>query len=340
MKQPASSADIPAVSVCIPVYDEEGNIPHLHLAIERALEGIDFEVIYVNDGSRDGSAKALDALAERDDRARVVHFVRNYGQTAALTAGIHHARAPVLVTMDADLQNDPLDIPGMLEYLDRDEADVVCGWRRDRQDALYTRTMPSRVANGLISWLSNVHLHDYGCTLRVYRREYIRGIPLYGEMHRFIPIYVTWAGARIIEVPVRHHPRTRGESKYGLGRIPKVLLDLTTVKFLRDFYVTPIYFFGWLGFLFMLAGTVALGASVVSWLAGAPLLATVFAITGPVLGVSGVLEVTLGIIAEVLIRMHYEMQDKAPYRIRRASNLPSARTIVDEAASERGMRLA
>ena len=340
MSDASTSTSTPAVSVCIPVYDEEGNIPPLHAAIEQALEGIDFEVIYVNDGSRDGSARALDALAERDPRAKVVHFVRNYGQTAALTAGIHHAKAPVLVTMDADLQNDPLDIPGMLEYLDRDEADVVCGWRRDRQDALYTRTFPSRVANGLISWLSNVHLHDYGCTLRVYRREYIRGIPLYGEMHRFIPIYVTWAGARIIEVPVRHHPRTRGVSKYGLGRIPKVLLDLTTVKFLRDFYVTPIYFFGWLGFLFILAGTLSLLAAFFSWAAGAPLLATVFAIVGPVLGVSGVLEVTLGIIAEVLIRMHYEMQDKAPYRIRRASNLPAARTIVDEAASERGMRLA
>ena len=340
MTDELGSSPPPSVSVCIPVFDEEGNIAPLHAAIEQALDGIGFEVIYVNDGSVDGTARALDALAERDPRAKVIHFVRNYGQTAALTAGIHHARAPVLVTMDADLQNDPLDIPAMLEYLDRDEADVVCGWRRDRQDALYTRTLPSRVANGLISWLSNVHLHDYGCTLRVYRREYIRGIPLYGEMHRFIPIYVTWAGARIIEVPVRHHPRTRGVSKYGLGRIPKVLLDLTTVKFLRDFYVTPIYFFGWLGFLCILAGTISVCLAVMAWAAGAPLLATVFAIVGPVLAVSGVLEVTLGIIAEVLIRMHYEMQDKAPYRIRRANNLPGALTIVDEAASERGMRLA
>jgi len=334
------SSEVPAVSVCIPVYDEEGNVDPLHDAIARALTGIDFEVIYVNDGSRDSTAAKLDALAASDPRVRVVHFVRNYGQTASLTAGIDHARAPVLVTMDADLQNDPADVPDMLKYLERDEADVVCGWRKDRQDALVTRTLPSRVANGLISWLSNVHLHDYGCTLRVYRREFIHGIPLYGEMHRFIPIYVTWAGARIIEVPVRHHPRVRGTSKYGLWRIPKVLLDLTTVKFLRDFYVTPIYFFGWLGFLFILGGTLSLLVALGAWFYGSPLLATVFAIGGPVLAVSGVLELTLGIIAEVLIRMHYEIQDKAPYRIQRASNLPEAHTIIDEAASERGVRLA
>ena len=334
------SDSVPAVSVCVPVYDEEGNVDPLHDAIRQALGDIDFEVIYVNDGSQDGTARKLDALADRDGRVRVIHFVRNYGQTAALTAGIHHARAPVLVTMDADLQNDPADIPSMLEYLERDEADVVCGWRRDRQDNLVTRTLPSRVANGLISRLSNVHLHDYGCTLRVYRREYIHGIPLYGEMHRFIPIYVTWAGARITEVPVRHHPRTRGESKYGLWRIPKVLLDLTTVKFLRDFYVTPIYFFGWLGFSFIIAGGLALWAALVAWASDAALLAAVFAVIGPVLAVSGVIELTLGIIAEVLIRMHYEIQEKAPYRIRRAKNLPDAETITDEAASGRGIRLA
>jgi dolichol-phosphate mannosyltransferase len=283
-------------------------------------------VLYVNDGSRDGTARALDQVAARDPRARVVHFVRNYGQTAALTAGIRLAQAPVLVTMDADLQNDPADIPAMLQRLS--ECDVVCGWRKDRQDAMLSRTLPSRAANWLISRLSNVYLHDYGCTLRVYRSEYIQGIPLYGEMHRFIPIYVTWAGARIVEQPVRHHARTRGQSKYGLGRIPKVLLDLTTVKFLRDFYVTPIYFFGWLGFLLVLGGMVSGLVAVLFWtLVDQPLLAACLTIVSPMLSIFGVVEITLGIIAEVLIRMHYEIQNKAPYRIRSVRNLPGVPTM-------------
>ena len=322
-------ARAPALSVCVPVFDEEGNVDALHARLEAALTGHDWEVIYVNDGSRDGTARLLDAVAARDPRARVIHFVRNYGQTAALTAGIHHAAAPVLVTMDADLQNDPADIPGMLALLDR--CDVVCGWRQNRQDAALRRKLPSRIANALISYLSKVHLHDYGCTLRVYRREFIRGIPLYGEMHRFIPIYVTWAGARILEVPVRHHPRTQGVSKYGLARIPKVLLDLTTVKFLRDFYVTPIYFFGWVGFLMMLTGGLAAAGALMAALADAPLAAAALGVVAPVLMATGTLEVTLGIIAEVLIRMHYEIQQKAPYRIREARNLPHAQTIRDEA---------
>lgn len=329
MTAPLPSPAAPALSVCVPVYDEEGNVEPLHAALCAALEGLDWEVIYVNDGSRDGSARLLDAVAARDPRARVIHFVRNYGQTAALTAGIQHASGPVLVTIDADLQNDPADIPGMLALLD--QCDVVCGWRKDRQDAALQRKLPSRIANHLISWLSKVHLHDYGCTLRVYKREYIRGIPLYGEMHRFIPIYVTWAGARIIEVPVRHHARTRGVSKYGLARIPKVLLDLTTVKFLRDFYVTPIYFFGWVGFLMVFCGLTSGAAGVFAYLSGASLAAASLGVVAPLLTATGVLEITLGIIAEVLIRMHYEIQQKAPYRIREARNLPGVRTLTDDA---------
>jgi dolichol-phosphate mannosyltransferase len=322
----------PAVSIVVPVYDEQGNIEPLHAAICDAVGHLDFEVIYVNDGSLDASARELDAVAERDTRASVIHFVRNYGQTAALTAGIRHARAPVLVTMDADLQNDPGDIPEMLSHLDT--YDVVCGWRKDRQDASLTRVLPSKAANALISWLSNVPLHDYGCTLRVYKREYIHNIPLYGEMHRFIPIYVTWAGARMLEIPVRHHPRVRGTSKYGLGRIPKVLLDLTTVKFLRDFYVTPIYFFGWVGFSLVLGGAVAAIGAAATWLLlDAPVLAACLTVIAPMLAIFGLLEVTLGIIAEVLIRMHYEVQNKAPYRVARVRNLPGVVTIHDEAAA-------
>lgn len=319
----------PEVSIVVPVFNEEGNVDPLHEAIVSAVGHMSFEVIYVNDGSRDSTQRLLDAVADRDPRARVIHFVRNYGQTAALTAGIRHAVAPVLVTMDGDLQNDPADIPAMLKHLD--EYDVVCGWRKDRQDATLTRTFPSRVANALISWLSKVYLHDYGCTLRVYKREFIQGIPLYGEMHRFIPIYVTWAGARILEVPVRHHARTRGVSKYGLSRIPKVLLDLTTVKFLRDFYVTPIYFFGWLGFLLVAAGFVSGVGAIALWtVVDQPVLAACLTVTSPMLAIFGVVEITLGIIAEVLIRMHYEIQNKAPYRVRATRNIDGVMTITDE----------
>lgn len=320
-----------ALSVIVPVCNEEGNLEPLHKALCAALDGaaIPFEALYVDDGSTDGSAAELSALSAADPRVRVIRFVRNYGQTAALTAGIRHARHALLVTLDADMQNDPADIPAMLARLD-EGYDVVCGWRKNRQDAALTRNLPSRVANGLISRLSNVYLHDYGCTLRVYKREFIRGIPLYGEMHRFIPIYVTWAGARIVEMPVRHHPRARGTSKYGLWRIPKVLLDLTTVKFLRDFYVTPIYFFGWVGIAALIAALIAGLLAVISLAFGAmPLWSPMLAGLAPLLAMFGIVEITLGIIAEVLIRMHYDIRDKAPYRILTVRNLETTEEVVD-----------
>jgi len=310
-----------ALSLVVPVFNESGNLAPLHQRITEALEDYEFEVLYVDDGSTDASPIELDALAEADPRAKVLRFVRNYGQTAALTAGIRNASHDLIVTLDADLQNDPMDIPAMLEKLD-EGYDVVCGWRKDRQDAALTRNLPSAVANKLISNLSKVHLHDYGCTLRIYKAEYIREIPLYGEMHRFIPIYVTWAGARLVEMPVRHHARTRGESKYGLGRIPKVLLDLTTVKFLRDFYVTPIYFFGWLGFILVFAGIVAGLVAILFWAwLDQPLMAACLTVVSPMLAIFGVVEITLGIIAEVLIRMHYDIRQKEPYRLRLTRNM-------------------
>ncbi len=309
------------VSLIVPVFNEAGNLKPLYERIVESMGEIPFELILVDDGSTDESPQELDVLAERDDRVRVIRFVRNYGQTAALTAGIRNSVHPLLVTLDADLQNDPADIPAMLDKLD-EGYDIVCGWRKDRKDAMLTRNFPSMVANKLISTLSKVHLHDYGCTLRVYKREYIKDIPLYGEMHRFIPIYVTWAGARLVEMPVRHHARVRGTSKYGLSRIPKVLLDLTTVKFLRDFYVTPIYFFGWVGFILVFLGMVAAGlAAMFGLLFEMPIHAGVMAVISPVLAGLGLVEITLGIIAEVLIRMHYDIRDKEPYRIRLTRNL-------------------
>jgi glycosyltransferase involved in cell wall biosynthesis len=313
----------PELSVIVPVFNERDDIERLNDGISEALAGHAYEVLYVNDGSTDGTAAILDRLAEDDPRVKVVHFVRNYGQTAALTAGFRNATAPVLVTMDADYQNDPADIPMLLGHLE--EFDVVCGWRKDRQDATVTRLIPSRAANWLISKLSKVPLHDYGCTLRVYRREYVQDIPLYGEMHRFIPIYVTWAGARLTEVPVRHHPRIHGQAKYGLERIFKVLLDLTTVKFLRDFFVTPIYFFGWVGFMLVFAGLISGALAIPCWtLLDRPLIAACLTIVAPMLSIFGVVEITLGIIAEVLIRMHYEIQGKNPYKIGVTRNMDQA----------------
>ncbi len=324
---PASAAD-PRVSIVIPVYNEREDVQRLHQGIADAMGDERFEVLYVDDGSNDGTSGILDEIAREDPRARVVHFVRNYGQTAALTAGFRNARAPILVTMDADYQNDPADIPMLLGHLEH--HDVVCGWRKDRKDTWLTRKLPSQAANWLISALSKVPLHDYGCTLRAYRREFVEDIPLYGEMHRFIPIYVTWAGARLTEVPVRHHPRIHGETKYGLSRIFKVLLDLTTVKFLRDFFVTPIYFFGWVGFLLVFAGLATGLAAILGWALfdsiELQLIAACLTVTAPMLAIFGVLEITLGIIAEVLIRMHFELQAKVPYKIRSMRNMdPPAR---------------
>ena len=318
------------LSVIVPVYNESGNLSPLHDALVSALDAaqVEFEVLYVDDGSSDGSSDELRAIVASDPRARVIRFVRNYGQTAALSAGFRHARHPLLATMDADLQNDPADIPAMLKLLNEGH-DVVCGWRADRKDPALSRRLPSWLANRLIAWLSRVDLHDYGCTLRVYRREYVKGVPLYGEMHRFIPIYVTWAGAKVVELPVRHHARVRGVSKYGLSRVPKVLLDLTTVKFLRDFYVTPIYFFGWAGFAGLILGGAAwLGAVLTYALFDAPLVVLALALLGPILALFGVIEITLGIIAEVLIRMHYDIRDKAPYRIRSVWNLETPEEVV------------
>lgn len=318
-----------AVSVVVPIFNEEGNLEPLHQAIVTSLEGagVAFECLYVDDGSTDKSPQELRELSERDPRVRVIRFVRNYGQTAALTAGIRHAQNPLLVTLDADLQNDPADIPAMIERLDQG-YDVVCGWRKDRQDATFTRTLPSKAANALISHLSKVHLHDYGCTLRVYKREYIQGIPLYGEMHRFIPIYVTWAGARLVEMPVRHHPRVRGVSKYGLRRIPKVLLDLTTVKFLRDFYVTPIYFFGFAGFGFFFLGLLTFAVAGVFAVGSGYELGLILAASAVLMVMLGTVEITLGIIAEVLIRMHHDVRDQPPYRIHHVRNLQTDEEVV------------
>ena len=249
----------PDVSITIPIYNEEQNIQTLYERIRGAMDalGRTWELVLVNDGSRDKSAERLDCVAAGDVRVRVIHLSRNYGQTAALMAGLDHARGEIIVPMDGDLQNDPGDIGRLLAKLD-DGYDVVSGWRKDRKDAKFSRNLPSRIANELISTVSGVHLHDYGCSLKAYRRDVLEGVKLYGEMHRFVPIYAAWNGARVAEIEVTHHPRIHGESKYGLERVVKVVLDLLVVKFLYRYAQKPIYLFGGFGCVCLTASAVVL----------------------------------------------------------------------------------
>src|SRR5436305_2553809 len=240
----------PEISLFLPVLDEEQNIRPLHAKIDEALAalGRTAEIIYVDDGSTDGSLEALREIAARDPRVRVIALRRNYGQTAAMSAGIDAARGEILIPMDADLQNDPADIAKLLDKLD-EGYDVVSGWRKNRQDKLISRKIPSQIANKVISWIGGVYLHDYGCSLKAYRREVLQDVKLYGEMHRFIPIYASWAGARVTEIPVDHHARTRGKSKYGISRTIKVVFDLITIKFMAEYHTKPLYVFGTFGML-------------------------------------------------------------------------------------------
>src|SRR2546426_11695840 len=242
--------DGPDISVFLPVLNEEPNLRPLHEKLNQALAqlGRSAEIIYVDDGSSDGSLNVLREIAAQDPRVRVIALRRNYGQTPAMAAGIHAARGRVLIPMDADMQNDPADIARLLDKLD-EGYDVVSGWRKDRKDPLITRKIPSQIANSLISRIGGVPLHDYGCSLKAYRRESLADVQLYGEMHRFIPIYASWSGARVAEIPVEHHARTMGKSKYGLSRTIKVVFDLMNIKFMASYQNKPFYIFCYAGFL-------------------------------------------------------------------------------------------
>jgi len=273
-------------------------------------------VIFVNDGSTDQSLEVLRELADKDKHVRVIVFRRNFGQTAAISAGIDHAKGDIVVLLDADLQNDPADIPMLLSKLE-EGYDVVSGWRKDRKDNTITRTLPSMMANGLISWVTGVHLHDYGCTLKAYRREVLDEFRLYGETHRFIPVFAHSVGARIAELPVHHHPRLHGKAKYGLERTMKVVLDLFTVKFLLSYGNKPIRLFGGTGLVLMLASFVTFIYLFVrkilesTSVTASPLLP--LAIMFLILGFQSIL---MGLIAELLVRTYHESQRKPTYTVK------------------------
>jgi glycosyltransferase involved in cell wall biosynthesis len=316
------------LSLIIPVYNEEENLPLLYGAIDHALTPLKdtWEVIFVDDGSRDGSFDVLRSLVEKDpEHVRVLSFRRNFGQTAAISAGIDHACGEIIVLLDADMQNDPADIPMLLAKLD-EGYDLVSGWRKDRKDNRLTRTIPSNLANGLISWTTGVHLHDYGCTLKAYRRDVLEGVRLYGEMHRFIPVFAHAIGARITELPVHHHARKFGKTKYGLERTIKVLLDLFTVKFLLSYSNKPIYLFGGAG-----AALMAIGATVLLYLFLRRTFFLIPAFSSPLLQVGvmffimGFQSILMGLIAELLARTYHESQQKPTYTIRNAINISETR---------------
>jgi glycosyltransferase involved in cell wall biosynthesis len=308
----------PEVSVFLPVYNEEPNLLPLHSKLDEALKqlGRASEIIYVDDGSTDGSLKVLQNIARLDDRVRVVALKRNYGQTAAMAAGIDAARGKVLIPMDADLQNDPADIVRLLDKLD-EGYDVVSGWRKNRQDKLITRKIPSMMANKLISWIGGVPLHDYGCSLKAYRREALQDVRLYGEMHRFIPIYASWDGARVSEIPVEHHARTMGKSKYGLSRTIKVVFDLMTIKFMASYQTKPIYVFGSFGMLaFVISLLAGLYAVFLKLFHRADFVQTPLPILAVVMFAVGIQFLLMGLLAEMLVRTYHESQAKSIYAVR------------------------
>jgi glycosyltransferase involved in cell wall biosynthesis len=315
------------LSILIPVLDEEDCLRPLHNELVDSLSKLehDYEIILINDGSSDKSPQLMNELATEDQHVIAVHLRRNYGQTAALMAGIEHAVGDILIPMDADLQNNPADIPNLLEKLE-EGYDVVSGWRKKREDNAITRLLPSRMANWLISKVMGVPLHDYGCTLKAYRRDVIEDVRLYGEMHRFIPIYAAWEGARVTEIPVSHRARVFGTSKYGLGRIFRVLLDLFLLYFFDRALDRPIQFFGKFGlYALILSFLTIIAALVLKFNFDISLILTPLPLLAATLGIAGVLFILLGIIAELMTRTYFAASGRMPYSVRDVQRSGSTR---------------
>lgn len=306
------------ISVIIPVFNEERNVLPLCQKIMVSMERTsrDYEIIFIDDGSSDNTMGQLRQISKKDPRVKGLSLSRNFGQTAALSAGIDHSNGNIIIPMDGDLQNDPEDIPLLLEKIE-EGYDVVSGWRKDRKDPFFTRRLPSILANKIISFIGGVRLHDYGCTLKAYRRHILKNIRLYGEMHRFIPIYAQWVGARVTEIPVRHLSREFGSSKYGMNRVFKVILDLMVVKFLLSYSQKPIYIFGGVGLLMILgsflSGVYALYLKIIK---GVSFILTPLPLLCVLLLMLGFLSILMGFLAEILIRTYYESQGKPTYQIK------------------------
>ncbi len=306
------------LSIVIPIYNEEENLPILYEKLKSVLDnlGKSYEIILVNDGSTDRSWEIIKEFAEKDKHVVGVNFRKNFGQTAAMSAGFQIARGDVIITMDGDLQNDPEDIPKLLEVLNNG-YDIVSGWRKDRKDTFLTRTLPSKIANWLISKTTGVHLHDYGCSLKAYRSEVAKRLDYYGEMHRFLPALAKSVGAKITEIPVKHHPRIYGKSKYGISRTFKVILDLFLVKFLLDYRTKPLRVFGGLGLILFLIGFFSLIYLVfIKLFLGEDIGQRPLLIFGTLLVLSGIQLISTGIVAELITRTYYEAQEKRPYIIK------------------------
>jgi glycosyltransferase involved in cell wall biosynthesis len=306
------------LSVVIPLYNEEENVHLLYEKLREALDPLkqEYEILFVDDGSTDGTLSVLDVIQAKDKRIVVVSLRRNFGQTAAFAAGFDFARGDVIVTMDGDLQNDPADIPKLLERIK--DYDLVSGWRKERKDPFFTRRLPSIMANWLISNVTGVKLHDYGCSLKAYRRDVIENLKLYGEMHRFIPAVASWYGVRIAEVETVHHPRTHGKSKYGISRTVKVVLDLITVKFLQSFSTKPIQFFGPVGVLSGLLGfLILLSLSMDKLFKGRDIGGRPLLLLGALLVIVGIQLIGMGLLGEMLVRVYHESQKKPIYVIKK-----------------------
>lgn len=320
------------LSVLIPLKDEEANVEPLYQRLVDELAGTNWEVVFVDDGSRDRTFRRLCQLAARDRRVKVIRLRRNFGQTAALQAAIDHSQGDVLVTMDGDLQNDPADILTLVAHLD-DGFDVVLGQRVERKDGWLLRKLPSRIANWLIRRVTGVPFRDFGCTLRALRRDIAESLPLYGEMHRFVPALAQFGGARITQIPVRHHPRRAGRTKYGLSRTIRVLLDLLTVQFLNRYVARPMHLFGGVGLLLMLSGFIVLATAIgMRWAWDMHLVRNPLLLLSVMLELCGVQLLSTGLLGELLARTYFESQDKPPYAVRETRNLDLSDTTFSAAA--------